>query len=153
MLFQLLLPLAAICLVMAILKININPTSPSIVLNFADLLQQDPIITASPPQYMAPCFRDWEAVHGSSSGGGTECAGGLQFRCAFAQRSVAHEPTNDVTFKAGTCFWYNPHDECQCVRQPETPFLQPAPCALISCHVLNWDRHLACSPLRHLSVR
>ena len=80
MLFQLLLPLAAICLVMAILKININPTSPSIVLEFANLLQQDPVITASPPQYMAPCFVDSEAVRSS-----TECAGGLHFRCASAQ--------------------------------------------------------------------
>ena len=73
-----LLPLAAICLVMAILKININPTSPSIVLNFADLLQQDPVITANPPQYMAPCI--WES---EAAPAGAACAGGLHFRCAL----------------------------------------------------------------------
>ena len=76
LLFQMLLPLAAICLVMAILKININPTSPSIVLNFVDLLQQDPLITASPPQYMLPCIVEAEAAPASAA-----CAGGLHFRC------------------------------------------------------------------------
>ena len=83
-----LLPLAAICLVMAILKININPTSPSIVLNFADLLQRDPVITASPPQYMLPCVVESEAVPASAA-----CAGGLRFRCAPARDRFAYSYT------------------------------------------------------------
>ena len=84
MLFQLLLPLAAICLVMAILKININPTSPSITLNFEELLQQEPVITASPPRYMAPCMVAPEAAPASAA-----CAGGLHFRCALATMFIA----------------------------------------------------------------
>lgn len=84
MLFQLLLPLAAICLVMAILKININPTSPSIVLNLADLLQQDPVIAASPPQYMAPCI-----VESKAASVGAACTGGLHFRCAPPRALIA----------------------------------------------------------------
>ena len=77
MLFQLLLPLVAICFVLAILKININPTSPSIVLSFKDLLQQDPVIVASPPQYLTHCIVDAPvgAAHDA-------CAAGLTFRCA-----------------------------------------------------------------------
>ena len=76
MLFQLLLPLVAICFVLAILKININPTSPSIVLSFKDLLQQDPVIVASPPQHFASCLVDARAGAAHDA-----CPACLTFRC------------------------------------------------------------------------
>jgi len=79
MVFSLLLPLVAICLVLAILKININPTSPSIVLNFEDLLQQDPVIVASSPKYLDACLADLEVVSGAAG-----CPGGLLFRYHMA---------------------------------------------------------------------
>ena len=79
LLFSLLLPLVAICFVLAILKININPTSPSIVLNFEDLLQQDPVIIASPPKYLDACLVDSEAVSGAAA-----CPAGLHFRYHMA---------------------------------------------------------------------
>ena len=77
MLFQLLLPLVAICFVLAILKININPTSPSIVLSFKDLLQHDPVIVASLPQSFAPCLVDAHAGAARDA-----CPAGLTFRYA-----------------------------------------------------------------------
>ena len=79
MLFQLLLPLVAICFVLAILKININPTSPSIMLNFGDLLQQDPVIVAGAPSYLDPCRVDLGALPSEAT-----CQGGLHFRCAMS---------------------------------------------------------------------
>ena len=79
MVFSLLLPLVAICLVLAILKININPTSPSIVLNFEDLLKQDPVIVASPPKYLGACLVDSELVSGAAA-----CSAGLLFRYHMA---------------------------------------------------------------------
>lgn len=75
MVFQLLLPLVAICFVLAILKININPTSPTITLNFGKLLQQDPVIVACPPPYLGPCLTELGAVPSSDT-----CSGGLHFR-------------------------------------------------------------------------
>jgi hypothetical protein len=79
MLFQLLLPLAAICFVLAILKININPTSPSITLSFGYLLQHDPVIVAGAPPYLDPCRVDLGALPSE-----TTCQGGLHFRCVIS---------------------------------------------------------------------
>lgn len=79
MLFQLLLPLVAICFVLAILKININPTSPSITLNFGDLLQRDPVIVAGAPSYLDSCHVDLGTLPSEAT-----CQGGLHFRCAMS---------------------------------------------------------------------
>ena len=77
MLFQLLLPVAAICLVLAILKVNIDPTSPSITLRFTSMLQSAPIAAANLPPSLAACV----AAAGASHAAGTDvCGSGPLFR-------------------------------------------------------------------------
>lgn len=90
LLFQLLLPVAAICLVLAILKVNIDPSSPTISLTFSDLLQREPVLVANAPPNLAPCI-----VKVSSSGAQPDtgpCGAALHFRQAFVAHSrlVSH---------------------------------------------------------------
>jgi hypothetical protein len=73
--FQLLLPVAAICMVLAILKINIDPSSPTITLNFMEMLQGEPVALANAPNGLSPCIQK-----GSAPIEGGTCASGLHFR-------------------------------------------------------------------------
>lgn len=75
MFFQLLLPVAAICLVLAILKINIDPSSPTITLDFPTLLQSAAVAAANLPAALAPC-----AAAATGEAGAGACGGGLLFR-------------------------------------------------------------------------
>lgn len=73
--FQLLLPVAAICLVLAILKVNIDPTSPSVTLRFAAMLQVAPVLAANLPPSLGAC-----AVAPGASHAAEACGSGLLFR-------------------------------------------------------------------------
>ncbi len=79
LLFQLLLPVAAICLVLAILKVNIDPSSPTITLNFTDMLQQQPVSVANAPPGLFPCIVKGSASAQQDTG---PCRNALHFRYA-----------------------------------------------------------------------
>ncbi len=79
LLFQLLLPVAAICLVLAILKVNIDPSSPTITLKFMDMLQQQPVYVANAPPGLSPCI---VKATGSAQQDTGPCRNALHFRCA-----------------------------------------------------------------------
>ena len=81
MVFQLLLPVAAVCLVLAILKINIDPSSPTITLDSPALLQSAPVAAANLPAALAGCAAATGEAAGSA--GGSTCGTGLLFRRVF----------------------------------------------------------------------
>ncbi|CAL8463070.1 g2604 [Coccomyxa elongata] len=85
LLFQLLLPVAAICLVLAILKVNIDPSSPTITLDFTDMLQQQPVYVANAPPGLSPCIVKGTASAQQDPG---PCHNGLHFRPVAANDSL-----------------------------------------------------------------
>ena len=80
MVFQLLLPVAAICLVLAILKVNIDPSSPTIALDFPALLQRAPVAAANLPSALSACAAAAGGAAGSAGAGA--CGDGILFRQA-----------------------------------------------------------------------
>lgn len=91
MLFQLLLPVAAICLVLAILKVNIDPSSPTIALDFTTMLQSEPVCLANAPLGLAPCIIKGAPAGHPDTG---PCGNRLHFRQApglsLSDRQILH---------------------------------------------------------------
>ncbi len=93
MLFQLLLPVAAICLVLAILKVNIDPSSPTITLDFTSMLQRDPVIVANAPLGLAPCIIKGAPSDRPDTG---PCGSALHFRHAPSLAAFACSNGSDM---------------------------------------------------------
>jgi len=81
-LLTLLLPVAAVAAVLSVLKLNIDPTAPQLLLQLPELGQAGPLMLANPPEALAACITTHHRVLGPAGG---VCAGAL----AFAEQASA----------------------------------------------------------------
>ena len=69
--FLLLLPVVAVALVMLILTVNIDPTSPTLTARLEPMLDNPTISVAAPPPLLAACMALERGGPGSCTGGHT----------------------------------------------------------------------------------
>jgi len=94
-LLTLLLPVAAVAAVLSVLKLNIDPTAPQLLLQLPELGQAGPLMLANPPEALAACITThhrgaatrgaWDRGSGVLGPAGGVCAGAL----AFAEQASA----------------------------------------------------------------
>jgi hypothetical protein len=94
-LLTLLLPVAAVAAVLSVLKLNIDPTAPQLLLQLPELGQAGPLMLANPPEALAACITSrhrgsatrgaWDRSSGVLGAAGGACAGAL----AFAEQASA----------------------------------------------------------------
>ena len=86
--------MAAVVAVLSVLKVNIDPTAPQLLLQLPELGQAGPLLAANPPAFLRTCIASGATINGTSSGHagaawdrrggalsplGAACAGGLAF--------------------------------------------------------------------------